>query len=101
METSPVFVDGIGPPLQQIAQDARDTLNGAWTGWQRDVLALIAEVARLHEDVKDEAFMAQQSVETLRYLHKNWREIIEEEIEGEPLIENLLYWLIEDLSPGG
>lgn len=49
--------------------------------------------------LEDERAMAEQSIETLRDLHKNWRRIIDEQdADGDPLIENLLYWLIEDLG---
>lgn len=49
--------------------------------------------------VEDERAMREQSIETLRDLHANWRRIIDEQDDdGGPLIENLLYWLIEDLG---
>lgn len=53
----PIFVDGIGPPLDQIEQDYREILAEAEAGYvygvkhatcASDVLALIAEVRRLH-----------------------------------------------------
>ena len=46
----PLFVDGIGPPLQQIEQDWLDSLNDPeWGGPARDMLALIAEIKRLRD----------------------------------------------------
>jgi hypothetical protein len=62
------------------------------------VLALVGRLRELETALSDEIAMAEQSVKTLRDLHKNWRYIIEEQVEGEPLIENILYWLIEDVS---
>ena len=48
VETLVVFVDGIGPPLQQIEEDYRTVADrGEGGGMAEDVLALIAEVVRL------------------------------------------------------
>jgi len=43
METLPVFVDGIGPPLEQLIEDYSPPGGGV----EEDVLALIAEITRL------------------------------------------------------
>jgi len=58
------------------------------------------QIAALQEALRDEIAMAEQCVETLRGLHKNWERIIDEQDDdGDPLIENILYWLIEDVKP--
>lgn len=55
MAETPTFIDGIGPPLQQIAEDYAAWLPGdasfAMTHLQcaKDVLALVAEVNRLRD----------------------------------------------------
>jgi hypothetical protein len=60
------------------------------------------QIAALQEALRDEIAMADQSVETLRDLRKNWERIIDEQDDdGGPLIENILYWLIEDVKPDG
>lgn len=50
---------------------------------------------------EDEAAMLAQTNATLRDLKANWREYIEEyTVDGDELmIDNILYWLIEDTSP--
>lgn len=44
---TPTFVDGIGPPLEQIEEDYRFLLDSTCGGMAEDILALIAEVYRL------------------------------------------------------
>lgn len=56
-------------------------------------------VARYRTTLENEAGMLEQSVATLQDLHDNWERIAESETaDGEPAIQNILYWLIEDLS---
>ena len=50
----PTFIEGIGPPLEQIEKDAKNILNGTWKGVGRDVVALIAEVKRLRREIEAE-----------------------------------------------
>lgn len=58
-----------------------------------------AALAAKDEALRDEIAMAEQTQKTLRDLHANWRTIIEkQDPDGGPLIENILYWLIEDLD---
>lgn len=57
------------------------------------------EIERLRETLRDEIAMAEQTEKTLRNLHANWRDIVDEsDPDGGPLIENILYWLIEDVG---
>lgn len=71
-------------------------------GWGTKYAQSAAEerCVQLETALRDEIAMNEQSVETLRDLHDNWRRIIEEQDpDGGPLIENILFWLIEDVSP--
>lgn len=62
--------------------------------------ALVERIRELEEATRDEFAMAEQTTKTLRDLHANWRTIIDErDPDGGPLIENILYWLIEDVNP--
>lgn len=63
--------------------------------------AALLEIERLRGILSDEIAMAEQSAETLRDLHRNWRRHAEELTQDgdEPLIQNMLYWLIEDVEP--
>lgn len=60
------------------------------------MVAAEARVPQLAEALTDECELSGQTVETIRNLRANWKTVIDEDIEGEPLIENILYWLIED-----
>jgi len=53
--SEPTFVDGIGPPLEQIQQDCYERL-GVDDGKrsERDILALIAEVKKLRRELARE-----------------------------------------------
>lgn len=52
-----------------------------------------------HLDLADERAMMKQAVEQLEEIGANWRTIIEEsDPDGYPLIENLLYLVIDDLG---
>ena len=43
----PIWVDGIGPPLQQIEADMRELVDSTVGGIAQDALALMAEIRRL------------------------------------------------------
>ena len=43
----PIFIAGIGPPLEQIEQDYRDPQTTVGEQTRSDILALIAEIHRL------------------------------------------------------
>ncbi len=48
----PLFVDGIGPPLQQIEEDYKALLTSTCGGMAEDVLALVAAVKRLSDALR-------------------------------------------------
>lgn len=56
---------------------------------------------RAESALREEAEMLAQTNATLRDLKANWREYVEEyTVDGDELmIDNILYWLIEDTSP--
>lgn len=61
--------------------------------------AVLDHIERLRDALRDEIAMSEQTEKTLRNLHDNWRDIVDEsDPDGGPLIENILYWLIEDVG---
>ena len=62
------------------------------------IVPLAQRLLDARADLDDEREMAKQVIETLRNLHDNWERIVDEQDgDGGPLIENLLYWAIDDL----
>ena len=60
---------------------------------------LLAVVSQLQDALRDEIAMTEQSTETLKDLRENWSAMTHDQTpDGEPLIDNILYWLIEDLD---
>jgi hypothetical protein len=63
--------------------------------------ALLKNGERLREALTDEIAMGEQSAATLRELHRDWQNLAEEMTPDgdETLLQNMLYWLIEDVEP--
>lgn len=85
------------------ADDVLDRLVKSNAEYQRThghyIVPLAQRLLDARLDLADEKAMSRQVVETLRDLRDNWERIIDEQDDdGDPLIENLLYWAIEDLG---
>lgn len=86
------------PLVVQEALALAKRIEERYPDWTRREEAQDALVHLAHH-VEDEKTMAEQTIYTLRDLHANWKRIIDEQDDdGGPLIENILYWLIEDLG---
>lgn len=73
--------------------------DGPESGFEIVEATEIASLRKRISELEDERAMAEQSVEKLRDLKRNWQRIVDEQdADGGPLIENILYWLIEDLG---
>jgi len=85
--------------LRRLSDGADPEISYTWIDLKHRLAVAEQELARLREALTDEREMAKQVVETLRDLKANWRTIIEEQDpDGGPLIENILYSAIDDLG---